>query len=364
MLYFFFFLLIILSILFPKSKSIFVAIGLFMITSIGFRSGGTDYFYYYNEFNSATVIPANLADFPFYNIWMNFLIKMGVQTFPSYILIMAILCVTLTMIGIFNLSKYIGPYISFALGMYLIYPFGHESGQLRTFIVDTIIICILPFLLKTSKSIKKQILNYCIYFAFMYIAGGIHSLAYFYIIIGIAYILLKRVKRYRELYVFAATFIGCILVKGPGISSLIMSLLNTNKQDHWLEGQASFLSSSFGIILTLLLWYLLRELTDFAIKNTSQEIHKQFLKNLKIFVTLSLLMIPLFMYDITFNRLWRIFLIILYLLAGNYIFASKKISLRKIAFLVILIILISAIFIYEHEFTIINLLFQNSFLFR
>lgn len=364
MLYFLFLLLIVLSLCFPKSKAVYFAIGLFMIISIGLRTGGTDYFYYYNEFESATTIPASLADFPFYNIWMNFLIKRGVETFPTYILIMAILCVTFTLIGIFNLSKYVGPYVSFSLGLYLIYPFGHESGQLRTFVVDTIILCALPFLLKRANSRKQQVVYYLIYFGSIYIASGIHSLAYFYIIIGIAYIILKIMNRYRVLTVFIMTFLACILVKGPGISSFTMSLLNTNKQDHWLEGQASFLSSSFGIVLTLILWILLRKLTDFTISNASLESQRIFLENLKIFVTLSLLMIPLFMYDITFNRLWRIYLIILYLLTGNYLYVSGKIGIKKILFLIVIIILIFSLFMYEHEYTIISLLFHNNALFE
>lgn len=56
---------------------------------------------------------------------------------------------------------------------------------------------------------------------------------------------------------------------------------------------------------------------------------------------------------ITFNRLWRIFLILLYLMAGVYLYRTHF-NRNKLIYIFALLAMVISMFIIENELTILN----------
>lgn len=354
-------ILILLGLCFPKSKIVAIVISIAMICMVGLRSSNSvDYFFYYMEYLRAPLISYKEADFPGYNILMNIFNNFHL-TFEQVAFILAIVCVVLMYIGLYNLSANTTGYISFALALFLIYPFGHEAIQTRTFLADSIVMVVLPFLIKPENKVSKQIINYIIYFLGVYLASTVHTLAYFFILVGIIYILTKSLALKKELLlVVFFSVIAVVLVKSRILSSFIISTLNTEKQAHWVEvSDGSSLGALLPAIITVLIWYLGRFAVHYALMYSYNSNKQAYLLNIERFLNLIILIIPLMFYDITFNRLWRIFLVILFLFSGFVIyFNDKENKLERIIYTISFIILVVVIScLYEHEYLLLESMF-------
>lgn len=359
-------ILVTLGLIFPNSKKLYVCMAIYMILAIGLRTNGVDYGIYRAEYFKAPFIPYKLADFPNYNLLMNFCIKLGIN-YETFVFLMAIVSTILMLIGLYKISVLSGsPYISFAIALFLIYPFGHEAVQVRTFLVDSIVLFALPYLLNTETNSFKKIKDYVLYFWIVYIASGIHSIGYFFFAIGLFYILSRKIK-HRIAIIIAGTIIVSLLVKIGWLNSIIMSFLNTGKQDHWLESSNSSLANIFVIVLTIFIWIALHLIIKFLVNNVTKYQNRNFIINLGMFSDLSILIVPLLLYDITFDRLWRIFLLILYLISGQYIyttFNSGKLKSIKFMYLFLVIFFILSVYLYEHEYSIVTSVLDYNYLFN
>lgn len=342
--------LVLAGLFFPRSKMLFGLTGLYLFLVIGFRTQDVDHYIYQVEYATAPFINYKLADFPGWNLWMNFWIKRGIN-FNQFLLIMAFISVVLLLVGIYIIGSKLGGYISFAMSLFLIYPLGHEATQMRTFFVDAIIVAVLPLLLKNESNLQKRLVNYLLYFLAVAVATSIHTLAYYFIVVGIIYIIAKSFKY--ELQTIIISSISLIFLINSGIlNNLILNFLNTAKQDHWIDNNNFSLGKMVPIIITLIIWYIATVEINTIRQNVVAEEQISFI-NIQKFLNTIFLILPLMIYDITFNRLWRIYLLILYLIMGKYMYGlGTKFSRKRLAVIALFFVMLSIIFVYENEFNI------------
>ncbi len=103
----------------------------------------------------------------------------------------------------------------------------------------------------------------------------------------------------------------------------------------------------------MVLYLLIRYSILNMVKNETDKVSKQVKINILSYSTCLLLIIPLLTYDITFNRLWRIFLILLYLMAGEYLYRTHF-DRNKLIYIFALLAMVISMFIIENELTILN----------
>lgn len=337
-------LLIILGIVFPKSKYVMVLDTIVIGFIIGLRTDNTpDYNNYWVEYNTATLVQTSKADFPGYNILMRFCQSIGLN-FSQYIIVIAFLSLILMIVGMYGLSKY----VPFALSLFLIYPFAHEAIQMRTFLANSIVWCALPLLLIDRKSRLKNFWSKGCFFLLNYIATTIHTLCWFYMLIAILYLLFRTNKKY-ILIVFSFTFFMLILVRTSIVGNVLSSISSSDKLNHWIEG-----STGYGALLYILVSIGIYILVRYATKKIVENDSLNLVLNIQKFSTGILLVIPFLTYDITFDRLWRVFLGILYLMSGEYLYNKYYENSKKILYVLLLILLIVTMFLLENESEILR----------
>lgn len=348
---------VIAGLFFPKSKILFILQGLYLFLVIGFRTHDLDHYVYQVEYNTAPLVYYKTADFPGWNLWMNFWYGKGI-VFNQFLLIMSAVCVVSLLTGIYAVGSNLGGYISFTVSMFLIYPLGHEATQMRTFFADALILVVLPFLLSDEGNTKKKWLGYAMYFVVVYIATSIHTLAYFFLLVGIIFIYLKSF-RYEFQSIVIISFIMSVLANSYLLSSFIGKFLNTEKQSHWLTNSGFSAGKMIPIIITIFIWLIAYlEINELRENCDNLNINKQYLINTQRFMNTIFLLIPLLSYDITFNRLWRVYLLLEYLITGLYLYGLKdKNSYKKVLVSGLFFFIVIIIYCYENEITITGKLF-------
>ncbi len=197
-----------------------------------------DYYNYLLEYNTAQIVPPSLADFPGYNIIMRWSQYIGLD-FTQFVLVMAFISFTLMITGMMIFSQY----VPFAMALFIVYPFGHEAIQMRTFLADALVICALPLLLIDHKTRMKNILSKSIFFyPCIFFASRIHTLCWFYLAIAAIYLFLRRKKWYVPLIIII-TIITMLLIRLNILTRLMMVISSSDKLDHWVQG-----SSGLGMI--------------------------------------------------------------------------------------------------------------------
>lgn len=344
--YLFLALLIALGLFFPQSKLVIVIDVVVLGLIVGLRTNSMDYYNYLLEYNTAQIVPPSLADFPGYNIIMRWSQYIGLD-FTQFVLVMAFISFTLMITGMMIFSKY----VPFAMAFFIVYPFGHEAIQMRTFLADALVICALPLLLIDHKTRMKNILSKSIFFILVFFASRIHTLCWFYLAIAAIYLFLRRKKWYVPLIIII-TIITMLLIRLNILTRLMMVISSSDKLDHWVQG-SSGLGMIFYAFLTMVLYLLIRYSILNIVKNETNKVSKQVKINILSYSTCLLLIIPLLTYDITFNRLWRIFLILLYLMAGEYLYRTHF-NRNKLIYIFALLAMVISMFIIENELTILN----------
>ena len=339
-------LLIALGLFFPKNKLVIVIDVVVLGLMVGLRTNSMDYYNYLLEYNTAQIIPPSLADFPGYNIIMRWSQYVGLD-FTQFVLLMAFISFTLLSIGMMVLSQY----APFAISFFIIYPFGHEAIQMRTFLADAMVICALPLLLIDHQNKTNNFLSKSTFFIIIFLASKIHTLCWFYLAIAVIYLLLRKQKRYIS-FIVIATIVLIFLIRLNLLSRIMLTVSSSDKLNHWIQG-SSGLGMIAYVVLTIVMYLLLRYAVKQVIKESTNRSFNQVRINILNYSTCSLLIIPLLTYDVTFNRLWRIFLILLYLMAGEYLY-RMHFNRNKLIYIFALLAMVISMFIIENELIVLN----------
>ena len=342
--------LVILGLIFPKSKYIVVLDVSILGFIIGLRSYlATDYNNYWIEYNNATLIRVSQADFPGYNLLMRICQSIGLG-FNQFIIVVAFLSLILMVIGMLKVSKY----VPFAFSLFLIYPFAHEAVQMRTFLADAIIWYALPFLLIDYKDKYKNLYSKGCFFLLACVATTIHTLCWFFIMVAFIYLIFRSNRHYLLVIVSTITFM-LVIIKTNVLSNILTIISSSDKLDHWIEGSVGLGAVIFiiiSIIIYILLWYSSNKIIENSVSDSLTHIQL----NIQKFSAGIILIIPFLTYDITFNRLWRVFLGMLYLTSGEYLYSDHKLSKKKLLYVLIIVLLIAIMFILENEAEILRTL--------
>lgn len=330
----------------PKSKIITFIILIFIFYVISTRNDGIDYGSYANEY--AYAVDQQLSDVHYVGwLMVEKLCLILNFDFVEFVVFIAFLCCGGLYFGVKNLTEN----INCVLSLFLIYPFGYEAVQMRTFLADAIVLCGLPLILVNNEINKCQkLIGFgCISF----VASLVHFLASFYFLVFI--VVYSLPKRYVKHFVIATAIILTIFLK-IGILNNFLVLLNS-RVEFWL-------SSIMGYGWVVPVFF---TLGIFAIIFYSGSLllqvnygHFNLFENWLIAAYSIILLLPLFCIDATFDRLWRVFLILAFISSSNVIYGKIDIK-KKITLMFLLIITLGGISFYESEFEILDHCFLGDF---
>lgn len=362
--------LILAGILRPKSKIITFLMIAFMIVTIGYSTQGSDFIIYKNEYTWAAYQTSADVHYVGYLVIEQWGHQAGL-TFEQFRLIVAVVSCLLLYFGIKPMTEN----INFVYSFYLIYPFGHEAIQVRTFLANAIFIFLFTFALNALKDKGvKRILKLILFYGVALIGCTMHFQAVFYLAAFTALLFLP--KKYTVEQVFFLSFVVFLLIQTNILSGIIGAM--NSRASYWLSSKTG-LGIVIPIALTLFIWWLTQYSSKTFVKytvnmgllektsNSSECVktlmdRKELVDSFTKFSDYILLIIPLFCYDITFNRLWRLFLVILYVII-SYVAYYKVNSKVKDQIFVLLIGLLIFTVVYENEFSLLFNLMDNNAVF-
>lgn len=339
----------------PKSKTLSIIMLGFMVIVVALRTQGADYTIYENEYRWSVYQAASDVHYVGYLLLEQCAHSLGLG-FEVFKTIVGIVSCCLTWIGFRKLTEN----MNLALALYFVYPFAHEAVQARTFLANSIVIAALPFVLKQNQkdSQTKRNVKNILFFVLGGIACTFHFEAVFYIVVLGCVLLLP--EKYNSTYVLTASAIAFLLIVS-NILPVILSKFNTRIQ-YWVSSRTG-LGIVFPIAITMLIWYLNHYILKKCLTKISGPEQGDYYKKSYRVNDYIFWLIPLFCYDITFNRMWRFFLVLLYASAGNLIYHRITQQQRKfISALLVLLLLVLAV--YEGEMVLLHNLMENNALFR
>jgi uncharacterized membrane protein YccF (DUF307 family) len=239
--------------------------------------------------------------------------------------------------------------------LFLIYPFSHEAVQIKTFLADSMVLCVLPILLREKKDNKQRYIDYLIFFVVSGVSTTIHYMTIIYIACALLYIFMPRKNNVFKIAILA------ILSYLAIITNILPKLLgNLNARvAYWLAARTSW-GALIAISFTIGIWYVTKYCIECLKKAEINTIKDIPLENLDKFTDYILIIIPMFAYNITFNRFWRIFLILLYACVSNVLFLKRCETKYRKNILVFIFVLVSGIFIYERAGTVLLTFINNN----
>lgn len=355
-------ILILLGIIFPKSKVVSVLIISFMIIAIGFRTQGPDYVGYQNEFKYSVFQTMNTVYYKGYVLLEQYAGTLGI-TFEKFVIIVGSISILLLYFSINKIVENVNIVMSF----FMIYPFSHEAIQMRTFLGDTVLlfsflglIKILPEFSDEDVGVKKaKIYRFLLFYFGAILACSFHFVETLYVLF--ISLLLFFSKKFGRVYIFSRTIFIFLLIETEILPRLVEPL--NGRIAFWLSGKTG-VGIIFPIFITLMIWYAMQVFGKYCIELAKKDRNEVVVyQELLRFSDYIILIIPLFCYDITFNRLWRLFLIVLYIFVARIM--TKKIK-KKILFeiLFLLSIIFIVVCIYENIFTIMYGFFEKNAIFK
>ena len=341
------FSLIICGILWRKSKILTVIINVFLVVAAGFCTQGYDYQIYVNEYNWSQVQSVNDIHYLGY-YYLERLGNYANLSYPQFRIIVILIAVTLYYFGIKKMTNN----INFVYSLFLIYPFAHEATQTRSFLADAFIILSLPFLLRKKENRKDKIRDYIVFFSLSLIGMSMHFMVAIYVAFAVLFIVMR--KENNIIKVLSGVILTYLLIVSNILPRIVEPM--NSRIAYWLSAKSG-MGVIFPIGFTLSIWGLSKYSMQ-ILKTLGVE--KIELYAIEKYMDYIFFLIPLFAYDITFNRLWRLFLLLMYTCIAKLIFL-KDISVNTRRLMVSLTCLLSiAIFIYENEWEILINILQNN----
>lgn len=345
-------LLIACGILFPRSKILLWFMLSFMIVSIGCRTQGADYISYSLEFQWAATQKLTDVSYPGFVLVAKIAHQYGLS-FESFVFTVATFSCVLFYIGIKRLTSN----ENLLMALFFIYPFSHELIQMRTFLADSIIISILPGILNCTHQLKDKIIKTVI----LVLIGSIATSFHFEVIFSILFLIITLwvPQKIEKKCVPLVTIILFMLA----ICNVFPKLFGrTNPMAaQWLSARTGF-GIVTPIFITLLILYLNHIASTRLYRVETNDTKRCFYSNCNRFGLCGALLIPFFTYDITFNRVWRILLVVLYSMLSDV--SKEKMSKKSwLTYIILTAFLLLGLFVYENSFSIIYEAFKNNSIF-
>lgn len=333
----------------------------FMIISIGFRTQGADYTVYTNEFIWSKYQNFSDVHYVGYLVLEQYAHKWGIE-FNQFLLLVGSISCLLVYFGISRLTQRVNA----VLALFFIYPFSHEAIQTRTFLANSVLIAALPLILKAPKIkiqkkdynkmfLQRPLFRVLLFYVFAIVACAFHFEAIIYVLFFSLMMFLPQ--KHGKMYVIVGTTAAFLLIEAEILPKIVEPF--NSRVAYWLSDRTGF-GILIPITISIIIWYTMQITGTICVcKNTENLKVQAYYEDILKFSDYIIFLIPLFCYDITFNRLWRIFLLMLYIMVVDALTykISKK---RRIWIIFSLIMLFVSICIYEGVFDLLYGLFENN----
>lgn len=297
---------LLLSFIKKQSKITMIFMFILMWILFGFNTGNADYMTY--EFIYKGFYPNHEFGFMALVKFFNML-GFSYQHF----------LITISFIGLFFLIKVINKYtknINYVLALYFIFPFMLDVVQVRNFLTMVLIICGIDFLISKEKFSTIK------YIGFVILASSIHYSSLFYLVL-----LVVKFLSTRQLLIFPFLSLALVALAYTNILPFIInSMIDNTKILFWFQDRSKFgfLISAFIQITGFIFIYIAyKKSFKFYKKNKVSLVNSIDMINfyeiiLKINLVLFLIY-PLYIFNMTFFRLYRNLLILNYIAISNII---------------------------------------------
>lgn len=249
--------------------------------------------------------------------------------FLQFLQLFYLICFVVLYVAVRKMTAYVN--VVFAL--FTIFPFGIEVIQMKTFMADCFVLLGLSFLFAEETKIRKKskYANFILFIIFLLIAICIHFSAVYFMIVGTIFILSDK-RKYKRVITFGSIvgFIMTCFDVFPALLKRVSAIVpgfDFNYIIRWMSGRMHW-----GIILIIL--------ATLMIIFTSQLIFAALCKNFFVqgsyykyqiitdFICSVFILLPLIMYDMTFDRLFRVFIILIFILAAEV--PTKVRTMKKV----------------------------------
>lgn len=354
---------IILGFLCKKSRLVTALMIAVMIVVAGFSTDNADHLIYQSEYLAAGADNwIGGTRYLGYYVLQRAFIELGFE-FSQFLPVILGLSFCILFLGLFLITDN----VNFALSCYMIYSFPMDAVQIRTCLANSIAVLALALFFRGSqRGHFKEKAEFRITVLpplfLLLIAATIHILAIFPLLCLVLYAFVGRNKHYNKIISIITIVFSAIVLSGivPWLLQLLESLGVMRAADSL---------SRWGVINTRLGWLIpvgclfLAELFILFDKNLTKDI---LTAEIAKFSHLAIMLIPLFILDVTYIRIFRVFMVLIYA-AGSRRFAptgSNRIELNTILNTAILFLSIISLFYVEvypsYSGTLGSLLMHNS----
>lgn len=360
MIYILFGTAIILGFCFKKSKPVTLYMLLVMYILAVFKSNVPDLGNYQLEFLYAANHVWRDTRYLGY-FWLVTVCAEHGMSFLTFSMLYYGVCLSVLLIAIKRMTKF--PNI--VLTLYMIYPFAMEAIQMKTMMANAWILLGLSFLFDFNNKSKHPLWRLILFLLFSLIGCSFHYSLVIFIVIGLMYFYLPNAKFTKYILIASISMFALIYFNIlPGIVNAVLTYVpgDIKYTMRWLTRNVKmgFVFPMVAILLISLVVFLKKKIA----KKEPQGL---------VFVQSVWCVLPLFLYDITFFRLIRVYLILLYFMFAEegklqYSFSggrkSYRMSYDKFGFIVLFIILITYSLYYEMSGTniFLDLLRYNTLL--
>ena len=310
-----------------KVKILSAFLFIFAVILYGFRNTGEEdtevYYTVYSSFNSS--YGNELTSY--YGIDQGFLIlmrlfsKAGVP-FPLFRIIICVFSISLILLTM----RAVTDNISIVFCLYLYFPYGYDSDQIRQFLAYSIVVYSLKYLLLKDKSLLKYML--CIG-----IASIIHVTAIVYLIYLLA--LLPDQKNIKNLIKVTAGLCALCVIGGANIIGIFNNIINNAKFTRYGFGESDYRMNVYLQIFEIVMFGSFLYLDNKILNKKDDEKYKI----LSSILNLSMFFLPFVLVSLSFERLMRPFIIFTYAVVSmKYDERKEKESWQPLVIVIALII--------------------------
>jgi hypothetical protein len=265
--------------------------------------------------------------------------------FEQYLCVFYLMVFGLMFIGIRKLTKN----VNFVFASYLISCYAMDVVQMKSALADSIVLFAFAYYFGKSERVNKR--RACITACILLLATFIHFSALFYLVAFFLYLILKG-KKYYLIGILLITGMSFVFVSGIGLSiflsmgSALGMLGNDNEYlSGWMDRNTrlGFLIPFLDVFFIAIPYWLLYNRKKFeGVQNTFNQ--------LGLFMCTVVLMLPLLYLNVTFTRLFRIYLILSAVVVSNYGIRLKYKNYELFTLLLFFISLIYTFFIDTYQF--------------
>lgn len=300
---------------------------------MGLNTGGADFQANQTIFETATSDYGSLTSGSLYGIVSNFFHVRGLD-FISMNLVLNFV----TIIVIYLITRRHTDNRNFALSLFIIFPMFDFIIQKRAFVA-------VPFILLALDSLNSENKWKYIYsIAFTFIASQIHTSSFFFFLIIALYfvyekVLKKQKKYHNKFYKIILILVAILYFSLSSIPGLVEQFAGAGRTELYLSEGTISLSSALAWIGIHIIFVLLHFIIHKNNKETPEKDRKfgDFVLTINI---ASMILLPLYLYESVFFRLFKVILILNYMNISSMIISEDKMSRIKTAVYVLFIFMI------------------------